>query len=241
MNSVLEFYNSMPFNKADKTNLLKSRTYPVPWAELNHALKNCSTVFEIGCGNGWLSHRIANAHPHLRVSAIDFVEENIQLANYANDSVEFVCEDFLTYSGVTDCIVSIGALHHIPEFDLVSLVQRAILSSSKYTFLGLYHSSRSLMFDYFAKVPEAKRFKLFKKMNPHIVDSTQLESWFRDQLHHPYETTISIAELQDVATELGVHIKYLSFDSDDRYTSVMNQLKTFEYTSCMVYILFEHD
>lgn len=241
MTSVFEFYDSMPFNKADMTNLLKSRTCPVPWDILNHSLKNCSTVFEIGCGNGWLSHRIANTYPHLSVSAIDFVKENIQLANYKNNSVEFVCKDFLTYSEVADCVISIGVLHHVPEFDIISLVQRAILSSTKYTFLGLYHTSRSLMFDYFDKVPETKRFKLFKKMNPHIVDSTQLESWFRDQLHHPYETTISIAELQDVATDLGVRIKYLSFDSDDRYTSVMNQLNSFEFTGCMLYVMFEHD
>ena len=238
-NNIYSFYTELPFNISSEKNLLKTRKNLIPWTQLDHAIANCNSVCEVGCGNGWLTHRIANKYPNKKLTAIDFVEKNIKLASIDNTTINFRCENFLDYKEKADCLISIGVLHHIPELSLTDLIIKAINLSNKYTFLGLYHSSRSDLFEYFEQVPETNRFRLFKKMNPHIVDSTQIESWFRDQFFNPYETTISVLELKDIANTLKVDIKYISFEHDDRYANVIKQLNSFEFTSCMIYIMFE--
>jgi trans-aconitate methyltransferase len=241
MNPVQKFYNALPFNKApDKIILDSIKTPGTPWPKLTEALGAADSVLELGCGNGWLSNRIAFNWPKVNVIGIDLIQENIDIANRTKTSnSEFHAEDILLSDRSADIVISVGVLHHIPQHNIKDLMTLAINRSRKYAFIGLYHTqSRQAMFDFFSDVPENKRYKLFQKMTPWFKDETQRKSWYRDQLEHPYEVTVTLQDYQDVQQLTGANLVWTSIDNDNNYEITMQRLKSYEFTSGFIYGLY---
>ena len=243
MSLVKTFYDILPFNKSDDDSLRKQiNKSNTPWKSLDTAVSNSNTVLELGCGQGWLSNRIANNYS-VEVTGIDLIKENIDRAKgYNIPNTSFNQEDILQTTRTADTVVSIGVLHHIPDHDISFLLEQAILKSNQYCFMGLYHtSSRRAMFDFYDKYPKHKQYKLFKKMTPWIKDETQRKSWFRDQLRHPYEVTIDLSVLQAAAVSTGRKLTWCNFDNDDQYDITMSKLKSYEFIPGFVYAMFEEE
>ncbi len=61
------------------------------------ALEGCSHVLDVACGNGSFAIALAAAHPEMRVTAVDYSQGNIDVANAAaqdygvSDRVTFIC------------------------------------------------------------------------------------------------------------------------------------------------------
>lgn len=239
MNLIKSFYNVLPFNKASDEMYTKSKFKPIPWPALDSAIQQSTSVLELGCGSGWLSHRIAHNYPNVKVTGIDLIEENVEIARAQNTNAHFYVQDLLIQKKEVDTIISIGVLHHI-EKDLSQLMTHAIDLSNKYAFIGLYHkNSRQAMFDFFARYPKHKHRKLFKKMMPHMKDEVQRESWFRDQLEHPYEQCATLELYKKVAKQTNTKLVYVNTNTDDMYDKTMYRLESYEFTGGMIYGLFE--
>ena len=127
-------------------------------------------------------------------------------------------------------------MHHIETNDIKKLLRKTIALSKQYCFIGLYHTnSRKAMFDFFEQYPESKRKDIFKKMTPHMQNTKQRDSWFRDQFYNPYEESVSLETLQEVAKETKTNLDYTNLDTDNTYNNVTNKLNTFEFTSGFIY------
>lgn len=240
MNIVQRFYNALPFNKAPDEIIQESIIKPgTPWPELNNCLSESKTVLELGCGNGWLSNRIAYNFAHIAVTGIDLIEENIAIANRLKQpNSNFSQESILENCDVADTVVSVGVLHHIPEKDIESLVSDAVTRANKYAFIGLYYKpARDAMWDFFNSVPEHRRYKYFKKMTPWFKDDNQRQSWYRDQLEHPYEVSVDQSLYETVAQRTGYKLTWVS--DVDSYQKAAERLNRWEFTSGFIYGVFE--
>tara|TARA_B100000683_G_C12467574_1_gene546624 strand:+ start:840 stop:1547 length:708 start_codon:yes stop_codon:yes gene_type:complete len=229
--SIRGFYNNLPFNTGEDTN--KNN---IPWVSLQTNLENAKTVTELGCGTGWLCARIKNKYPHLKVIGIDISESAISQACNRTKHVDFFVDNLLEYNKKADVVISIGVLHHIETNDIKKLLRKTIALSKQYCFIGLYHTnSRKAMFDFFEQYPESKRKDIFKKMTPHMQNTKQRDSWFRDQFYNPYEESVSLKTLKEVAKETKTNLDYTNLDTDNTYNNVTNKLNTFEFTSGFIY------
>lgn len=244
MNIIKNFYNLLPFNKAPDSGILSRIEQPgSPWPQLDALLDEADTVLELGCGNGWLSNRIANNWANTSVTGIDLIDSNIETAKrLSRKNSRFYSEDLTHFSRTADLVISVGVLHHVPDADLTSLISKAVLSSKKSAFIGLYHQqSRQAMFDFFHSYPEKSRYKLFKKMTPWFSDEQQRMSWWRDQFQHPYEVSATIEHYQAAARNTGRSLIWTSESSDDVYHSTMSRLQHYEFTSGFIYGVFKND
>lgn len=246
MNIVKAFYDLLPFNKADHREYIKQiNKKETPWPELTTAIENSKSVLELGSGQGWLSNRIALQYSNTQVTGIDIVQENIRRSGeYAPSNATFVKEDILQTNRRADTVISVGVLHHIPGHHIQELMTRAISIADKYAFIGLYHKhSREYMLNYFANIyPEAKRYRQFKKMTPWISNEEHRESWYRDQLLHPYECMVTVDDYYKVADMTGTELIWLSADSDTTLeTNAINKISSYEFTSGFIYGLFKKD
>ena len=229
--NVKRFYNNLPFNTGYDT-----KQNNIPWPLLHTYLKCSKTVTELGCGTGWLCARIKKQYPELEITGIDISKIAIEQACMRSNDVNYRIDNLLTYNKKSDVVISIGVLHHIETNNIKSLLHKAIALSKKYCFIGLYHEdSRKAMFDFFNNYPESKRKSLFKKMMPHMTNTEQRASWFRDQFYNPYEQSISLDTMKQVAEETNTKLEYTNINSDNTYNSVMEKLHTYEFTSGFIY------
>ena len=132
---VKDFYSEIQFNTGDERiqslNENLSLTQDIPSKTLQTLLdiemfmdiESVTSVLELGCGNGWLSNRISKHYPLIDVTAIDIVESNIEYAKYSETDANFLVEDILETKRTGDLVVSIGALHHIPDISMPVLIE----------------------------------------------------------------------------------------------------------------------
>jgi cyclopropane fatty-acyl-phospholipid synthase-like methyltransferase len=243
-NIVEQFYRRLPFNKAEHADYLNQINKPkTPWPKLNDIINDTDTVLELGSGQGWLSNRIATQYPHIKVTGIDLVQKNISRSlEYAPDNAKFYTEDILITQRRATTTISVGVLHHIPNYYIQDLMVRAINTAEKYAFIGLYHTqSRKHVLDYFAGMSsDKKRYRMFKKMTPWISNEEHRKSWYRDQLQHPYECTATVQDYQDVANRTGTQLVWVSTESDKQLESdALKKINTYEFTSGFIYGLFK--
>jgi hypothetical protein len=118
----------------------------------------------------------------------------------------------------------------------------SVNKSNKYTYIGLYHKeSRQAMFDFFENYSPDQRYKLFKKMTPWFTSETQRMSWWRDQFEHPYETTVTLVDYQQVAQLTNTKLAWTSVNTDNVYDTTFKRLERYEFTSGFIYGLYQHD
>ena len=250
---VKDFYSEIQFNTGDERiqslNENLSLTQDIPSKTLQTLLdiemfmdiESVTSVLELGCGNGWLSNRISKHYPLIDVTAIDIVESNIEYAKYSETDANFLVEDILETKRTGDLVVSIGALHHIPNISMPDAINKALTCADRFAFIGLYHKeSRDAMFNWFKQYPEEEWYDIFTELTPNYVDETQRQSWFEDQFYAPYEQTVTFADLHQSCKLSGSKIISTSIeDGIDFKQRTVDKLNNKEFTSGFIYTLFD--
>ncbi len=74
----------------------------------------CLRALDLGCGDGWLTRRLA-ARTGSEVVGLDIDPAMVELAS-SSGGAHFVCDDFLDFKDVEgfDFIVASASLHHMP-------------------------------------------------------------------------------------------------------------------------------
>ena len=176
--TVKDFYSEIQFNTGDdkiqSTNENLSITEDIPSKTLQTLLdiemfmdvESVTSVLELGCGNGWLAIAYHRYHyPLIDVTAIDIVENNIEYAKHSETNANFFVEDILETKRTGDLVVSIGALHHIPDISMPDAIKKALNCADRFAFIGLYpKKSRDAMFDWFKQYPEEEWYDIFTEL-----------------------------------------------------------------------------
>ncbi len=110
------------------------------WRERSEMLLRLSThlsrlwrslvILDVGCGNGWLSHRLTTVRNNYRVFGLDQDRRELKMAARVfihQTRLRFLCADALTAplpEACVDIVVMAGSLHHMP--DPAGVVARAM-------------------------------------------------------------------------------------------------------------------
>jgi len=153
------------------------------------------------------------------VLGIDFnpvaVERAQQVATKLNLHTKFLVEDLFLFTPITkyDLVLSIGVLHHTKSCHegIRCLIQNC-LSEAGSLYIGLYHKfGRAPFLRYFKNLmkkglSEKDLFQKYAKLHSSLRDKTHLQSWFRDQVLHPYESQHTLKEIFELMDSTGMEI-----------------------------------
>jgi SAM-dependent methyltransferase len=210
--SVLEFYSHLAFNQTEMISDLVDevrRTDPLDlYPCLRGLIKNKVRVLEIGCGVGWFSNSL-NLRHKAQVTGVDInpvaIERALLTASSLGTTNQFVVSDLFGYAPESKFpfVVSLGVLHH--TYDCHAAIKRVcseFVETGGHFLLGLYHEhGRRPFLDHFRLMSESGAsnellLSEFRRLRGSSIDSTHLESWFRDQVLHPHETQHTYAEVR---------------------------------------------
>ncbi|MDR1876934.1 MAG: class I SAM-dependent methyltransferase [Flavobacteriaceae bacterium] len=83
-------------------------------------------ILDIGAGTGLLSDFVLQKYPNARLTLVDLSEKMLEVAKERfahNPNVQFVCQDFTTYTtpNLYDAVISSLAIHHLEDPDKIKL------------------------------------------------------------------------------------------------------------------------
>ena len=241
MDFVKNYYSEIQFNTPQENTAPEE--LPLPILETLLDTKDIFNVLELGCGNGWLSNRIAQNYPSLTVTGIDIVSENVSYAKQTSNKIfpaDFFEEDIMTTDRTADLTVSIGALHHMPEFTMEQSISKAFDCANRFSFIGLYHKeSRDTMLEWFNQFPTHTWYDIFTGMTQYIKDEKQRESWFKDQFYNPFEQSVTLEQVKDICAEKNVQLITSNISTDSTSDNVRKKLNKKSFTSGFIYFLID--
>ena len=236
---IKNFYDLLPFNfkgsvETHAQGILSSNSvlnYPMLPTLLG---KGKASVLEIGCGAGWLSNSISHYYSN-PVTAIDLSSTAItrakDVAQNLGLNVNFQMENLFKFEPKQryDLVVSLGVLHHTGDCEgALARICNEFIGPNGYALIGLYHSyGRAPFLKHFAGLREGgasdqELLQEYGKLHANTADSTHLDSWFRDQVLHPYETQHSLKEICGLLDTLEMELMATSINGfqpfDDRDT-----------------------
>ena len=229
LTEIEDFYNEMPFNKVLDNQL--NHTKPILLPAFDYYATGTESICEVGCGNGWLSNRIAY-HYDIPVHGIDLIQRNIDQANRTSSGATFTQANLFEHKCNSDFIVSIGVLHHTP--DVYIALEHLLKHKAKRLYLGLYDSQRQAVFDYFDRY--TNKWEQFQQITDKLLSEEHKRSWYRDQLEHPQEVLIDGAKIYKLAKKHGYQLRTLYTMS---YDDIMKSLENGKFKSGMSYFGLE--
>lgn len=220
---VLGFYRELPFNQSGSTEELAvavKKTDPLRRYPCLAEVPDISRVLEIGCGVGWFSNSLAHRFGS-SVLGIDFnpvaIAQAASVSSRLGVPSQFLVANLFDFAPTDNekfkLVVSLGVLHH--TYDCHGAIQKICkshIAPSGSLLLGLYHLyGRRPFLSHFRKLAEtgASREDLvaeYSRLHGNRLDATHLESWFRDQVLHPYETQHTYDEIQMLLDSLGFDV-----------------------------------
>lgn len=249
---VLHFYKELPFNyysnSLDHASELMKKNPIQEYPYLNQYLKKKENagmrILDVGCGSGWFVNSCVHYYHH-QATGIDLNPGVLKQARSVNrflpspGNVEFYGVDVFKYEPAQpfDIVNSLGVLHHIPE--CIDAIKKCLswVKPGGYFHLGLYHRyGRKPFLDYFKDlqrkgVSESELLKEFSVMNPNIKDPIHMQSWFRDQVLHPYEAQYTYADIAPILRSQGFLVQktsinhYKSMTSDEEIIKLEKKLE----------------
>lgn len=142
---------------------------------------NINTVLELGCGSGGQTQQLLKRNPHLKITAVDISQEQIDQAQHNfnalpqwKDNVKWVCgaiEDIQIEEKV-DAVFICWVLEHVSNpLEILEQVKKKLKIGGKIYITEVYNRS----FDYFPKISSFDNyFKAYNQLqidmggNPHI-------------------------------------------------------------------------
>jgi SAM-dependent methyltransferase len=239
--AVSAFYDELPFNYGEtaesaaaiirRRNQVES-TYP----DLDLVLREqASSLLDVGCGAGWLSHTCAY-HYGVRTVGIDLSTTAVQRAREISAALEL---DAVTEFRVTDLfrretsetfdvVVSLGALHHTADLAGALEIVAERVARGGVLYLGLYHAYGRApflaLFEPYRRLEAAgalgpddfeAALALYTELDSRTTDTTLVRSWFRDQVLHPHETQHTLHEVAGLLEAIGFAVASTSINRFD--------------------------
>jgi hypothetical protein len=247
------FYQVSPFNDVASTTstasyLQTKNLIATEYPDLDQVLSRPSsrTMFEGGCGIGWLSISAA-LHYQIVPTAIDFNEKVIELAKEISRVAGVADASFRAFNVLQasklnqefDVVVSIGVLHHTEDAkkgvqELSTMVAR---HEDARLYIGLYHLyGRKPFLDYFAQLKkegysESERYEFWVDLFGNNPDEVNMRSRFRDEVLHPHETLHTLQEVVGWLDELGYIVESTSingFEPFDSFDALYDRERRYE-------------
>lgn len=239
MKLVSDFYRDLPFNYSESPSLytesIRDVNQVLEYKDLDAHLNSISAkkvkferdqVLEVGCGTGWLSNSIAY-HYGLNVTAIDFTEKAISMANTVSNALSqdntFIQADIFEYVPPQSfpLVVSLGVLHHTKDCKAAFARASSWVEPGGIFYVGLYHKySRLPMLQLLRSHAywhgENFAYDLFRSMSSDHSERELGMSWFRDQVLHPHETQHTIEEIFQWADEFNLIVNSTSINNYSR-------------------------
>ena len=226
--AVFQFYKKMPFNTLSSpidlaAAVAQQNTIAENFPYIGQYFKNSKSglnILDAGCGTGWFLHSAAR---YYGVHGIGF-DQNPTAIRFAQNSSRFILKSdsniFLENSFANhqpnqkyDLANCMGVLHHIKEFDSSLKKLCGWVADNGYLHLGLYHRpGRKPFLDHFNTLKsrglnESELMDEFRKLvQGQFRDEIHFQSWFRDQILHPFESQHSYAEIAELLNENGFKI-----------------------------------
>lgn len=98
-------------------------------------------ILEVGCGEGAMTSRLANAYPNARITAIDVTPRAGRLYQGRRDRVEFLHSDVQTVAmaepAAFDLVILSDVLHHVPtdlRQSLLESIKAALAPGGSFVF-----------------------------------------------------------------------------------------------------------
>lgn len=222
-NQVLKFYDRTPFNYLSDPRIIaskiKSRNIIQDYAPLVESKISKKDVIEFGCGAGWLSLCLSYYYK-CKVTSLDFNPRAIRMAETVQEilgtNVKFVCADFTKefVKETYDWIVSVGVLHHTANaMENLDILIKKYMRQPGNILIGLYHLyGRRPFLEKIKKVKQSSQDveiwkKEYRKLDSRFSaqEEQHFESWFTDQVLHPFETQHTLKEVLHVFERNGVY------------------------------------
>lgn len=229
---VLEFYRKLPFNAfgsaIDAANDLRksNRVKQYPCVDKYLKRHRGATLLDVGCGAGWFVNSCASFYDEVLATGIDFNPGALRQARNVNRLIpygkkaRFVQSNLFEFEPQArfDIVNSLGVLHHTPDCHAAIRHVLGWVKPGGYLHLGLYHQyGRQPALELFSRLKAEgttleELLEKFRRLNPDFSDETQLLSWFRDQVLHPYETQHTYDEIFHLLAEEGWQVEATSIN-----------------------------
>ncbi|MBL4838078.1 MAG: class I SAM-dependent methyltransferase [Kordiimonadaceae bacterium] len=229
--AVHSFYQTLHFNEGTDAKqdaeaiqsaaIAKAQLLPTFQNALQQANARHGTVFEAGCGIGWLALSVEALYPDINLHAFDFSERALsrahEIAQARSSAVTFQQCNLLDRASLgaadqADAFFSIGVLHHTGNFKAAFQNCLSLLKPGGDAYVGLYHTYRRAPFlAHFKKLSDAGKTEQqlrqeYARIDRRTTDPIRQESWFKDQVLHPHETQHTVQEVLDIAGPSYCHI-----------------------------------
>ena len=224
---VRQFYLELPFNHFESVQAaaqsLRENLLPETYPDLHALLRSGEVrrVIDCGCGAGWLTNSLA-LHYGVEVVGLDMTARALERAEDVarslglGDRVRFVeadLHDARIEPGDFDLLTSLGVLHHTPD------PRRAferIRAWAPRLYIGLYHQPGRMPFlEHFRRLVEEHGEATARAELGRFgvgADREHLQSWFRDQVLHPRETSHTLREIVGWLDEASLELSSTSIN-----------------------------
>ena len=119
---------------------------------IKRQIKDCSSVLDVGCGNGLLLNYLNTKN--LSLTGIDTSDSCIEYCtkSYLSDNIQFFQSDFLTFNTVCkyDAIIFSASIHHMDMVSAINKAKSLLQKGGKLIIVGL--AKPSGFFDYLVEV-----------------------------------------------------------------------------------------
>jgi 2-polyprenyl-3-methyl-5-hydroxy-6-metoxy-1,4-benzoquinol methylase len=236
LDSVLEFYRTLPFSyrefTAENADVVRERDLARMYPDLPPLLEKKPRVLDVGCGVGTFANSMSHHHG-CPVVGIDFnpvaIERAQTVAREVGLGAEFLTADLFLYDPLAlfDLVVCQGVLHHTANcLAGVKRILADLVKPGGHAFIGLYHRyGRRAFIEHFdelrrAGASEDKMFARYRELHSQISNVAHSRSWFRDQVLHPHETHHTLAEMVPIMEETGARLVSTSINRFARIASL---------------------
>jgi len=245
INSVKNFYKDLPFNFDEDLFNAEQKILQNPlleYADLINVInsKQIKNTIEYGCGVGWLSSSLAY-HYNIECLGIDMTTKALKRADEISKFLKLekklkFCEsdifDFKSKVHSTDLVVSIGVLHHTRDCHAAFKHILKSLKEGGYIFIGLYHKpSRVYMLEHFKNIVNTYGIDVakieYRAAHKQLEGDMLVDSWFQDQVLHPFETQHDFIEVYKWFKDEGIKFIKTSITGND-YTNDINKILDLE-------------
>jgi 2-polyprenyl-3-methyl-5-hydroxy-6-metoxy-1,4-benzoquinol methylase len=161
--------------------------------------KNCNCILDVGCGTGELTKKLALFGKN--ITGIDVSENMLHEARKRNsdEKINYIKTSAENYLDETDkrfdIIISIAALHHMNEENILRKMKSRLNENGKILILDIVKNKT--MFNYFLSILAAILNPIIMLiMNGRLkIDQNEREAWSGHSLYDKYLTIIEVKNI----------------------------------------------